>query len=360
VTEPGVDRSAGWVETERLRVRPLRAEDAGAVRRIRDDAAVRRWAPTLGDGPHEPDSGDLREGRALVGAVVDRDGEELVGVVRVEPGSIAVRLEVVVAAPARRRGLGTELVTGLAGWAFRQGAGRVELLVAAMNEAGLRLALAAGFRREGQLRGAAAEGRTGADAILFARVPADPAGRTPRPLPDAAELTDGVVVLRPVRPADEDALLDERADADAQRWATSGRAWTRPDVRVYIALAPAFWLAGAEARFAVVDAASGTCAGSIGLRVTVPSLGVAELGYGLRASWRGRGLATRAVRLVADWAFTEARLGRLELGAAVGNLPSQLVAERAGFRREGVARLRLTTSAGGRTDEVRFGLTPTG
>jgi RimJ/RimL family protein N-acetyltransferase len=88
----------------------------------------------------------------------------------------------------------------------------------------------------------------------------------------------------------------------------------------------------------------------------VPTFRVAEVGYGLRSGWRGRGLATRAVGLVADWAFSRAGIARLEIGAAVGNVASQRVAERAGFQREGIARMRLPTSDGGRTDEVRFGL----
>ena len=107
-----------------------------------------------------------------------------------------------------------------------------------------------------------------------------------------------------------------------------------------------------------MDAATGTCAGSLGLRVSVPAFRIAEIGYGLRPGWRGRGLTTRAVRLVSDWAFSRAGFARLELGAAVDNAASRRVAERAGFRSEGIARLRLPTSAGGRTDEARYGLLP--
>ena len=73
-------------------------------------------------------------------------------------------------------------------------------------------------------------------------------------------------------------------------------------------------------------------AGSLGLRMTVPAFRIAEIGYGLRAGWRGRGLATRSVRLVADWAFTRVGIARLELGAAAANTASRQVAARAGFQ----------------------------
>ncbi len=42
------------------------------------------------------------------------------------------------------------------------------------------------------------------------------------------------------------------------------------------------------------------------------------------------------------------------------NAASQRVAERAGFRHEGIARMRLPTSTGGRTDEARYALLPPG
>lgn len=99
-------------------------------------------------------------------------------------------------------------------------------------------------------------------------------------------------------------------------------------------------------------------AGSLGLRLVGGASRVAEVGYGLRPAWRGLGHATRGLRLVSGWAFSTSGIVRLELGVAAGNLASQRVAERAGFRREGVARQRLATSGGGRTDEVRYGLLP--
>ena len=54
-----------------------------------------------------------------------------------------------------------------------------------------------------------------------------------------------------------------------------------------------------------------------------------------------RGVATEAVRQVADFAFGNTDLVRLEIVCAVGNDASQRVAERAGAVREGVLRHRL-------------------
>ncbi|GAB2443581.1 GNAT family N-acetyltransferase [Streptosporangium sandarakinum] len=56
---------------------------------------------------------------------------------------------------------------------------------------------------------------------------------------------------------------------------------------------------------------------------------------------RGRGVAVAAVRRLADWAFAERGLFRLELGHRTDNTASCAVAARAGFKVEGVERGKL-------------------
>jgi len=349
-----VEWSTARVETARLLLRPLRPRDLAELRLVDDDGQLGYWAAATGD----------RETSWMRAAVTERSTGRLLGAADLclDPWRYAAtaRLEVWVAGWARRRGYGGEVVRSLSSWAFRHGMVRVELLADPVNEPAQRLALAAGFRREGQLRAALPAGRARTDAIVYARLATDSALPVRRGLPDAGELSDGVVTLRRVRRGDEDALLDERLDPESRRWSTSTRQWTAADVRVFIAGAPAAWLAGTEARFAIVESATGDCAGSLGLRMTMPAFRIAEIGYGLRAGWRGHGLATRSVRLVADWAFTRVGIARLELGTAVANSASRRVAIRAGFQLEGFARMRLPTSDGGRTDEARFGLMPPG
>jgi RimJ/RimL family protein N-acetyltransferase len=68
---------------------------------------------------------------------------------------------------------------------------------------------------------------------------------------------------------------------------------------------------------------------------------IANLGYWVRTSATGQGIATAAVGQLAAFAFSETSLGRLEIVCAVGNEASQRVAEKAGAIREGVLRGRL-------------------
>ena len=349
-----VEWSTARLETARLLLRPLHQRDLNELRRLDEDGRLAHWATAT----------DERASSWMRTAVTERSTGRLLGAADlcVDPWRPAgtARLELWIAGWARRRGYGGEVVGALSSWAFRHGVVRVELLADPADEPAQRLALGSGFRREGQLRSVLPAGPTRTDAVAFARLATDSALPVRRGLPDAGELSDGVVTLRRVRPGDEDALLDERLDLESRRWATSTRLWTAPDIRVFVAGAAAAWLAGTEARFAIVETATGACVGSLGLRMTVPAFRIAEIGYGLRAGWRGRGLATRSVRLVADWAFTQAGIARLELGAAVANTASRRVAVRAGFQLEGVARLRLPGSDGGRTDEARYGLLPPG
>ena len=64
----------------------------------------------------------------------------------------------------------------------------------------------------------------------------------------------------------------------------------------------------------------------------------AEIGYWTAAPARGRGVATRAVALLRDWAQRELGVGELALLAHCDNRPSQGVAERAGFSDTGELR----------------------
>ncbi|MEV4159612.1 GNAT family N-acetyltransferase [Nonomuraea dietziae] len=63
--------------------------------------------------------------------------------------------------------------------------------------------------------------------------------------------------------------------------------------------------------------------------------------YWTTAQARGRGVAARAAGLLAEWAFAERGLFRLELGHRTNNPASCRVAVRAGFVAEGIERGKL-------------------
>ena len=73
----------------------------------------------------------------------------------------------------------------------------------------------------------------------------------------------------------------------------------------------------------------------------------AEIGYWLAEPFWGRGIATRAVRALTDWAFASFDLARISAGVFETNPASARVLEKAGFEIEG--RMRRHVTKDGRT-----------
>lgn len=92
-------------------------------------------------------------------------------------------------------------------------------------------------------------------------------------------------------------------------------------------LAPGEW-----GPWQVVERATGLLVGGVGFKGPPDDEGVVEVGYGLAAAARGRGLATEAVTALIEHARSRgARAVRAEVDLANG--PSMRVLERAGFLR---------------------------
>ncbi|MGW7432196.1 GNAT family N-acetyltransferase [Streptomyces sp. NPDC054861] len=66
--------------------------------------------------------------------------------------------------------------------------------------------------------------------------------------------------------------------------------------------------------------------------------GVSEIGCWTERAGEGRGLVTRACRVLIDWAFRERGMSRVEWWVAAGNTRSIAVARRLGMSRDGVLR----------------------
>jgi RimJ/RimL family protein N-acetyltransferase len=97
------------------------------------------------------------------------------------------------------------------------------------------------------------------------------------------------------------------------------------------------WRDASCAGFAILDEA-GTFLGFAAIVALDLSTRQGEIGYVVAREARGRGVAGRALRLVTDWAVDELQLERVELRIDVGNTASIRVAERVGYRRDGVLR----------------------
>ncbi len=63
-----------------------------------------------------------------------------------------------------------------------------------------------------------------------------------------------------------------------------------------------------------------------------------EIGYWLGESFQGKGLITRACRVLINHAFNELKLNRIYMRCAVENKKSRKIPEKLGFREEGILR----------------------
>ena len=153
-------------------------------------------------------------------------------------------------------------------------------------------------------------------------------------VPDAATLSDGVVTLRSWRPDDAPAVYAACQDPLIVRFIPIPQPYTKAVAAEYVEMAAAQTLDGTAAHFAITDAADDRVLGSISRH---PLRGHhASFGYWLAAAARGRGVATHALRLIADWTIASTEVIRLELYTEAENEASGRVAERAGFVREGI------------------------
>jgi ribosomal-protein-serine acetyltransferase len=90
--------------------------------------------------------------------------------------------------------------------------------------------------------------------------------------------------------------------------------------------------------FATLIFYGGRVAGSIGYNNIDWANRKTDIGYWLAADLQGRGIMTKACRVLVTYAFTELRLNRVEIYCAVENLRSRRIPERLGFTLEGTHR----------------------
>ncbi len=178
-------------EHGRVRLRAFGTGDLAMVL----DLATDPYVPTIGSLPRDTDeAGGLawiarqheraRTGKGFSFCVTDRETDEAVGAAGLtltarEQGRASAGYSI--APRSRGRGLAADALVALTGFAWtRPDLHRVELYVEPWNVASLRTAEAAGYRREGLLRGHQEIGGRRVDMALWAALRSD--GNRPGPL----------------------------------------------------------------------------------------------------------------------------------------------------------------------------------
>ena len=144
-------------------------------------------------------------------------------------------------------------------------------------------------------------------------------------------LRDGDLLLRAPRRDDAEAITAACQDPEVSRWTLVPSPYSPAHAHAFIERAAAEEAAGKAVTRLAVDAGDDRLLGSFGLMELDREPGYGEIGYWVAAEARGRGVATRAVRLLADSGRDELGLTRIDVLPHKDNVASQRVAEKAGF-----------------------------
>lgn len=167
-------------------------------------------------------------------------------------------------------------------------------------------------------------------------------------IPSTQLVADGLL-LRPYRADDALALYAavQESIESVGRWLPWCHAgYSTADASAWIAHCEEAWVTGDQYTFAIFDDTTQKFLGAAGLSHRVREHNFASIGYWVRESARGRGIAARAGRAVATFGFDTIKLTRIEILAAADNQASRRSAENIGARFETIARNRLSTPQG--------------
>ena len=159
------------------------------------------------------------------------------------------------------------------------------------------------------------------------------------------KLTDDVITLRPYEFGWENELYAAVKESLPElnpwmSWATER--YTLNVARDFIAITRAEWSRGTLYSFAITNAKTEEFLGGCGLSHFHPVYKFCNLGYWVRTSKHGQGIAGRAAKLAAKFAFERAEAIRAEIVIAEGNHASKRVAEKIGAHYEGILLNRMT------------------
>jgi len=150
-------------------------------------------------------------------------------------------------------------------------------------------------------------------------------------------ISDGEIRLRLRTDADNPAIVDACRDPEIVRWTRVPDSYDETTAAEWAAESLRQRNAGTGLHLIVADAADDSLLGSIGAHMA-QSEGRSDVGYWLAPRARGRGVMTRAVRLLSRWLFENLPVERIEITIEPANAASRRVAEQAGYTFEGILR----------------------
>jgi RimJ/RimL family protein N-acetyltransferase len=334
-------------------LRAHRADDVDGCYEQCQDAESQRW--TTVPVPYERD-----DARAFIGETVPAgwaNGSSWAFAVEVDAryaGTVELRdrgegrLEVAFGSHPWVRGTGSMVraVRLLVDWGFAERDARVLIWQAHVgNWASRKLAWRLGFSFDGTVRSAVPQRGELRDAWIGTLLAGE--DRQPRgPWLEVPVLEADGLRLRPWRRSDVPRIVEACSDPRTQEWL--GRMPHPYDEAAALA-----WLehdsesraTGRSVAWAVVDPADDLVLASIDYFNYQPEVEL-EIGYWAHPEARGRGVVTRAMARLMEYAFEDLGVRRVMAGAAVDNGASRHVIEANGLKAWGIERMGTTVRTG--------------
>ena len=160
----------------------------------------------------------------------------------------------------------------------------------------------------------------------------------------STQLTEGNIILRPFRFDDSLQLYQAVREslADLRPWMSWVHdAYSQLESDNFIRITRARWEERSLFAFAIIDANNGDVLGGCSLSHRHPAYHFCNMGYWVRSSRHGEGIAGRSAKLAARFGFEHAGIIRAEIVIAEGNEKSIRVAEKIGAHYEGILLNRM-------------------
>jgi len=106
----------------------------------------------------------------------------------------------------------------------------------------------------------------------------------------------------------------------------------------------------------LIDLATGRFIGFMDIKSIDWNIPKAEIGYFIDTDYEGRGISSKALAALIDFATNELQIRKLLIRTHPENLAARALAERNGFQQEGIIRNDYKTTKGELVDLVYYGL----
>lgn len=147
--------------------------------------------------------------------------------------------------------------------------------------------------------------------------------------------------IRPILLSDSENLFEITSNVETQRTTSDDTDHTMEDCNLRILRYQYYYQNSYPISLAIVEKKLNKLIGTIGFGSFMPHHRLAEVGFTIHESFRGKGYAKEALTKIIHWAFNTLDFNRIEARCQPTNIASKTLLESLGFQQEGYLRKQL-------------------